>query len=740
MITGFLVDVYPDYKHDTMRLWIKTKHKPVSIDYSYHPSFYISASSSDLQQLHAQLSQHPDVKQLHWTMEKTTLRSEEKRRVLEITPMHLSSFHQLAKQIDLWGDYHRYQLYNVDLRIPTRFLQQHHLFFNAYVKGDTSQLVIDDDQWAVDYPVPEFSSCTFSIQQEKTRRITQCDVPLIAITIDDAVFEAENEIDLMRSALGFLHRIDPDILYTHQGDSMIFPTLCHHAKRQGMLSMLQLGRDPAFFLHPLKEEKSYMSYGRILHRPGFYMLKGRSHIDCAHSFFHMEGGLHGLIDLSRCSNISFQLLSRLGPGTAISQIQVNDASGCGYLIPYKKTIPEMWKSAATLLTSDRGGLIFEPMVGLHEQVIELDFASLYPNIMVNHNISPETLFCPCCHHTHPLVPQLGYWICTKQTGLLPRVLQPILHRRFLFKARAKNKRYEQKRYEQLQKTWKWVLIVCFGYTGYRNARYGRIECHESITAYSRDLLLKATEVVEHAGYQVLHGIVDSLWIQAKNPQVRPVRLARLIGQRTGVRVELEGQYHWIVFLPCKETGLGALNRYYGLFTTGILKTRGVELRQHNTPAFFKDVQQQVLAVFQQAPDKETFHHLIPKALTVLSDAACILAYQQVDPFDLVFTIRISKPLASYKVNTFATAALRQLARFDVHLKPGQIVQYLVSDEKTHIPTDRVCIKELLSSNTPIDRSFYFRYLAQCGETLLLPFGYWKSDLEQILFSRIREKC
>jgi len=740
MISGFLVDVYPDYKHDMMRLWIKTKHKTVPIDQSYQPTFYVSAAASDLKRLHRQLSQHPEVKHLRWTMEQTILGSMQKQKVLEVTPSRLSMFHQLAKQIDLWGGYHRYQLYNVDLRLPTRFLQQHNLFFNARVKGDANHLAVDDDQWAVDYPSPDFSSCMFSIRQEKKRKITRFDDPLRAITIDDIVFEAENEVDLMRSAINHLHRIDPDIMYTQQGDSRIFPTLCHHAKNHGALSMLQFGRDPLFSLHPLKEEKSYMSYGRILHRPGFYMLKGRVHIDCAHSFFHMEGGLHGLIDLSRCSNISFQLLSRLGPGTAISQIQVNDALGRGYLIPFKKTIPERWKSAADLLTSDRGGLIFEPVVGLHEQVIELDFASLYPNIMVNYNISPETMFCSCCDHTVQLVPQLNYPICTKQTGLLPRVLRPILQRRFLFKARAKNPGYDQKRYEQLQKTWKWVLIVCFGYTGYRNARYGRIECHESITAYSRDLLLKAAKVVEQAGYQVLHGIVDSLWIQAKNPKVKPVRLTRLISQRTGVRMELEGQYHWIVFLPCKDTGVGALNRYYGLFITKKMKTRGVELRQHNTPGFFKEVQQRVLAVFQKALDKQTFYDRIPEALMVLFDAACDLFDQQVNPFDLVFTTRISKPLASYKVNTLTTAALTQLARFDVHPKPGQIIQYLVSDEKTRIPADRVCIKELLDHSTPIDCSFYLRYLAQCGETLLLPFGYRKDDLERALLTSIRERC
>jgi DNA polymerase elongation subunit (family B) len=543
----------------------------------------------------------------------------------------------------------------------------------------------------------------------------------------------------MLSAVSFLNKKDPDIIYTKQGDSKIFPILCHHAKKQGILSSLQFGRDPSCFLHPLKEETSYMSYGRILHRPGFYMFKGRAHIDLAHSFFHMDGGMYGLIDLSRCANIPFQLLSRLGPGTAISQIQVNNAIAQGYLIPYKKTMPEMWKSAADLLTSDRGGLIFEPEVGLHERVIELDFASLYPNIMVKYNISPETLFCSCCAPSNQKVPQLGYPICTKKTGLLPRVLQPILQRRFLFKARSKNARYDIKRYEQLQKTWKWVLIVCFGYTGYRNARYGRIECHESITAYSRDLLLKATAVVENEGYQVLHGIVDSLWIHPKKPHVKPVHLARMISQKTGVHMELKGQYRWIVFLPCKATGVGALNRYYGLFDSGVLKMRGIELRQHNTPIFFKEVQKRILEVFGHATTREDFRKLIPSALHVLCDAAHTLWDGRVDPLDLVFTTRISKPLDTYKVNTFTVAALKQLHKFNIHPKPGQLVQYLIQNHQTTTDVDRVCIKDLLTKDTSFDLDFYIRYLAQCGETLLHPFDYVKDDLERLFHETICQR-
>ncbi len=98
-------------------------------------------------------------------------------------------------------------------------------------------------------------------------------------------------------------------------------------------------------------------------------------------------------------------MSRLSPGTAISAMQVNEAVRMGTLVLWKKNLPEDFKTAGALLVSDRGGFIYEPKVGMHERVSEVDFASLYPSIMVVHNISPETLQCACCPDSRRIVPE-----------------------------------------------------------------------------------------------------------------------------------------------------------------------------------------------------------------------------------------------------------------------------------------------------------------------------------------------
>jgi DNA polymerase elongation subunit (family B) len=734
MLRGIILDVYPDYEKNTMVIWLLQGEKTIKIQEPYEPSFYVHTPSQDISEVAKALELLPQVKQLQLTPAKLTLGSPKHTMVLEVIPKTLNSFHTLVNLIDSWGGFHRYQLFNVDIRFPSRYLQERDVFCHAQVTWDGKRFILDDDQWALDYKVPSLKTLHLDIAP-KQQGIPSFQEPLPGITINDEVIQENNETDTILSALDRIQQIDPDVIATVNGDSVLFPFLYHRAKLCGIEHVMNLGRETnqkKNSLRPFKKAKSYFSYGRIVYRPSFYTLQGRIHLDTAQSFFYGQSGLRGILDIARCANIPLQLLSRLGPGTAISQIEINAAMAKGYLIPWKKNMPENWKTAEELLIADRGGLVLEPVVGLHEDVVELDYASLYPNIMVVHNISPETMLCACCPDSTKRVPQLGYHICEKQKGLLPEVLEPILRRRFCFKARAKNTHYDHAVYMDLQKAWKWVLVVCFGYTGYRNARYGRIECHESITAFSRDILLTASAVSQQAGYEVLHGIVDSLWIKGSEGCVSPFDLSRMIGHRTGIRMDVEGRYKWIVFLPSKATGVGALTRYYGLFENGAVKIRGVELRQHNTPVFLKNAQQEMLTVFKQARTAEEFRALILKSVEVLKRSATALRDGGVDHKDLVFTTTVSKDIVNYKVNALPKSALLQLQDLGVQVEPGQSVHYIVTDEYSQNYKKRVCLAEKMQGTEDIDVSYYLRQLAKCAESLLIPFDYRREKLQGMI--------
>jgi len=259
----------------------------------------------------------------------------------------------------------------------------------------------------------------------------------------------------------------------------------------------------------------------------------------------------------------------------------------------------------TLHDADRGGFIFAPEVGLHEDVHELDFSSLYPNIICTRNVSPDVIRCEC-HRDRDDVPGLGYSICDEQ-GYLVDVLQPIIDARDEIKAAIRREQQQdepdQERLAELEGrsgALKWILVACFGYQGFSNAKFGRIECHEAINGFAREILLTAKQQLEAGGWRVVHGIVDSIWV-TPDPDVDDNQredldvLANEITESVEIRLEHEAHYDWVAFVPQRESTAGALTKYFGKVAgEDEFKIRGIEARQRSTPSFVEDVQRECL--------------------------------------------------------------------------------------------------------------------------------------------------
>ncbi len=173
--------------------------------------------------------------------------------------------------------------------------------------------------------------------------------------------------------------------------------------------------------------------------------------------------------------------------------------------------------------ADKGGFIFESKPGVYEKVVEFDFVFLYPNIMLKKNISSETINCDCCkNEVDNKVPGLEhlYYNCKNKIGIVPLSLKTVLDRRVEYKKRknnyccssylaAKNNNNNELKncYDNRQAALKWILVTSFGYLGFSNSKFGRIDTHIAVCAFARDILLKALKVVESNGFEVMHGIV-----------------------------------------------------------------------------------------------------------------------------------------------------------------------------------------------------------------------------------------
>jgi DNA polymerase elongation subunit (family B) len=886
---GWIIDIYPDYSSNTMTYWVKTRNGARKIvDRDFLPKIYVHSSADKLGELQEALPILDAVGSVEMERKSTWL-SEEPRAVLGVTINDYSRVEEVARTIDNRGRYRDYSLFNVDLRFSQRYFVDKDIFPMGLLELSPKPRMLDDP-FEMDYELPPLSAAELQAVTTGRRGLEAFGDRLVSAKVGDEEVDGDEE-GILRGIEELVRELDPDIIYTDGGDSFLMPYLHHRAKWLGVEAP-KLGRDRG--RRPSTKGKSYFTYGRILYKPPSYKLGGRIHIDRTSSFMIAEGGLGGLIDLARISRTPVQELARLSPGSAISAMEVNQALMDGCAIMWKKNLPERFKTAKELIVADRGGFIYEPRVGIFDNVLEVDFTSLYPNIMTRFNISPETMMCDCCPAPARVVPTLGYGICDRKTGLIPRVLKPVIERRTRLKRMVKEGVGDVALYKERSDILKWLLVTCldedmaipfslngrfdiapigrlverysdggcgefavtdrlrafgvdewmapaiktvssvmrfpapeemveldtgsgtlaitpdhpcyvldgrelglsraddlkvgdrlpmlppiygndwegercvgsaevrstrrvpagnghvcclsvaeplhgfataggvlvhncFGYTGYRNARFGRIECHEAINAYGREIMLQASEIAEAHGFEILHGIIDSLWLKGSGDADR---FCEHVSGHIGIPLDAEGRYKWIVFLPSKVTGVGALNRYYGVFQDGTLKVRGIDLRRSDSAGIVRDMQSDMLSLLAEASDAREFVDAVPSTLEILSDYIEAVRSQTVPVDKLLLRRRISKQAEDYEQFNDGLAALLQLRREGKEVNPGEAVRYVITDGRSRDERRRVRVEALADDVTEYDAEAYVDLLVRAAETMLIPFGYTREKLQE----------
>jgi len=753
---AWVLDAYPDIRANRMVLWLTGPRGPRRLRFRHLPSFFIHATDRDLERARRYFGNRR-LYDCEMARGKLRLDSEKEYPVLKITPRTLGTHLRAARAADFFGGYGRFRFYNLDIDPGQRFLLEQGLFPLARVRNprgsdiqaaqaghaapcavkkidampsaceegggqEPSIWEVLDNRISVHYPSPPLRVAELAVEVRRRGPLPSLDDPLVSVRLGKRLIDGSGE-SVLRELVRLLRRSDPDVLVTENGDSFVLPYLYGLARRLG-IEDFTLGREGSDS-RPTRKESTCFSYGRVIHKNAAYYLRGRLHIDRSNSFLFQEGGLEGVIDMSRLSGIPIQRQGRTSPGTAISAMEVNHVLRSGRLVPWKKNLPEDFKSLRSLLSSDRGGFIYEPNIGLHEQVLEVDFASMYPHIMVIHNISPETVNCRCCRGSGRKVPELEHHTCLKRTGLIPIVLAPLVKRRMEFK-RLKKRTGDV--WDLRSRCLKPLLVTCFGYTGYRNAPFGRIECHEAINAHGRDILIESSRIAERHGFEVLHGIVDSMWL--KGPLGKRREMIGEIALRMRIPLSEEGIYRWLVFLPDKMTGAGALNRYYGLFENGEFKLRGIALRRHDTPELVRSLQKDMLSELAKASGAKEFMDRIPKALEALRhhsartlDGKCALE-------ELVLKRRVSRTLEEYAQLNETHAALRTLKDAGVTVPPGESIRFVLVETESGKLKGKP--EQMLDGNELYDRRAYYRLLVRAASELLVPFGYDEPRLERIL--------
>jgi DNA polymerase I len=680
----------------------------VTEQHDYTPRFYVASRTAetepDFTQLQAVYDQHPAVVETNIVTRRPSFRRNHED-VLAVTVTHVDRVAALAQQA--------YQLPDQPIGDVACFNVDFSREFRYCLETETDPT-----------PNTHLSTLRLSVPVSNTAGDAYTE-----LSIGDETVTGSPEA-IVSTVQTVVERQDPDVLIC--STSEIIPTLHEMAAKAG-LDAFSLSRWPDIDYQKLAGRSTYASYGQVGHSPARYTVPGRAIIDESNTFFYDETNLDGVLDLVARSRKPLQELAWASIGNVLTAMQICEAHDRDVLVPWHSWRHECFKPMGTLQDADRGGFIFAPEVGIHEDVHELDFSSLYPNIICTRNVSPDVIRCDCHRHRED-VPEIGYAVCDER-GYLVDVLQPLIDDRDAIKAQINQKTQQETpdedRLAELEgrsDALKWILVACFGYQGFNNAKFGRIECHEAINAFAREILLTAKQRLEAGGWRVVHGIVDSIWV-TPDPETTDANrtsletLAAEITDAVGIRLEYEAAYEWVGFVPQRHSDAGALTKYFGkLADDDAFKLRGIEARQRSTPPFVETVQRACLDCFAATRSPEAVITRLEKAITRLHAG-------HVDPDRLVEEVRVSKPLAAYTHTTRTVAALQRADAQDLTAYPGQHIKYVVVDD-TKSTRDRVALAH--ENPHSYDAAYYETQLIRAVESLLSPLGWDRTDIQRAL--------
>jgi len=332
----------------------------------------------------------------------------------------------------------------------------------------------------------------------------------------------------------------------------------------------------------------------------------------------------------------------------------------------------------------KGGAVLAPEKGLVEDVLILDYKSLYPTIMMAHNLCYTTVITGDSPPAGTIVaPSGGRFVAPEVfPGIVPQVLKELLDQRTETKRLMKQAGEEERRFlDAKQYAMKILLNSFYGYSGYARARLYSLALANAVTSFGRENILQTKRLIDAIGsvyviegtalfegelggrwserrfdLSVVYGDTDSVFVRLR-PGSGPVTLeeAALIGRKIAENITSSlPQPMELVFEAFARRGIFLAKKRYALwvFEPSVegwkdrIKVRGMEtVRRDWCDLTSKTLKRCLELVLKEGRVDEAAEHV-----RLIIDRIRNLDLSQ-DPGmleDLTLTRRYTKSTGSYK--------------------------------------------------------------------------------------------
>lgn len=452
------------------------------------------------------------------------------------------------------------------------------------------------------------------------------------------------------------------------------------------------------------------------------------------------------IELARMVGYPLDDVAKMGRGRQVEAFLMAEAFKRNELVPTKGGAEKTFE----------GAFVFQPERGLHEDVIALDFSSMYPTIMISFNVSPDTYVAvPADDAEVYRAPEVGHAFKKEPEGFFKSIMSDLITRRRALKRAMKHHERTSTEYRILdiqQQTIKILTNSFYGYTGWSAAKFYKRECAEATTAWGRYFIKQAIKMAEGQGFQVIYSDTDSIFAKLADTGTgaatatataaaaaaaarreatlkKAKELSERISKELPLELELQDFFRSIFFTGKKK-------RYAALTDKGEIVVRGLEVRRGDWCELAKAVQTEVIRLILVEKDHEQAMKYVKGIIQQLRAGSIPLD-------ELVIHKTLTRRIDGYETKQAHVVAAKRAAAssariaYEVSSKiPYVIIKGSGKTSDRAFPVDiieRSDGSELYADgqNYQIDIDYYIRHqIIPVAHRVLQLFGYERSSFEE----------
>ncbi len=428
------------------------------------------------------------------------------------------------------------------------------------------------------------------------------------------------------------------------------------------------------------------------------------------------------LELTKVCGLPLEDTASSATGRLVETLLMRQAHKRNEIIP---EIPKSYEVKERQMNPIKAAYVKIPEPGIYSNVMVFDFRSLYPSIIISHNIDPSTLNCDCCSDEESHISPLGHKFCKKRKGIIPETLEELISKRIELKKEMKKVDKNTNEYKKIfAKQWALKILAnsFYGLTVYPRARWYSRECGSSITAWGRHYITSTIEKAEKQGFNVLYSDTDSIMLSLEEKTKEDaMEFMRSINKKLPGDMELEFEdfYPRGLFVTKRTSTTGAKKKYALIDEKGMIKIRGFELVRRDWSKTAKRTQMNVLKAILIDGDKE-------KAVKIVKDIIQELKNGKVPLEDLVIFTQLQKPINSYAINSPELSAAKKAIKRGKRIEKGTLIGYVITKKGISI-SDR---SELLEFAENYDANYYInKQILPSVLKILKELGYDEADLK-----------